>query len=447
LTGFGVLDTRPVFAGMILATAQSVGVQEAERLVSFTLVELVAILIAARVAGKIAHWLGQPRVVGEIVAGLLLGPSLFGRVFPNQFDFVFHSISPVPMIILSQIGLCLLMFQIGLEFDFSQLKQKTNRTLVSAISIAGIALPFALGWFVGVWSQTTLAPDVPPLGYKLFLSVALSITAIPILGRIMMELGITKTTLGVIAITSAAVNDVVGWTLLAVVSALTVAQFSVGHFSIQLSLLAAYLLLWILLIRPLLNRTIAAFGVKSDHLPHDLLAIIIVVIFASGLITFELGVFVIFGGFIAGMMLHDNAPFVAAWKKTVSHFVTVFFLPIFFTFTGLRTNVHGLDSVVLWSWCGIIVAAATGGKFVGCGIAARWCGMSWAESGCLGIMMNTRALMELVVINIGYDLGVIPPNVFTMLVLMAVFSTIITAPALRVWLPKLGWKYQLRADV
>lgn len=432
---------------MILAAAEAVSVHEAERLVSFTLLELLAILIAARLAGKIAHWLGQPRVVGEIVGGLLLGPSLFGRLFPKQFDFVFHSISPIPLIILSQIGLCLLMFQIGLEFDFTQLKQRANRTVVTAVSIAGIALPFALGWLVAVWSQPALAPGINPLGYRLFMAVALSITAIPILGRIMMELDITRTNLGVIAITSAAVNDVVGWTLLAVVSALTAAQFSAGKFSTQVGLLVLYLLLWLFLIRPALNRAIATFGSENGRLPHDLMALMLVVIFVSGLVTFQLGVFVIFGGFIAGMMLHDNTQFVEAWKKTVSHFVTVFFLPIFFTFTGLRTNVEGLDSAALWGWCGVIVAAATVGKFVGCGAAARWCGMNWNEAGCLGIMMNTRALMELVVINVGYDLGVIPPNVFTMLVLMAIFSTVITAPALRLWLPRLGWKYQLRSDV
>lgn len=432
---------------MILAATETISVHEAEHLVSFTLVELLAILVAARLAGKAAHLLGQPRVVGEIVGGLLLGPSLFGRLFPAQFAFVFHSISPASLIILSQIGLCLLMFQIGLEFDFTQLKQKVNRTAVTAISIAGIALPFALGWLVAIWSQSALAPAINPLGYRLFIAVALSITAIPILGRIMMELGITRTKLGVIAITSAAINDVVGWTLLAIISALTAAKFSAGRFSIQFGLLVLYLLLWLFLIRPLLNRIIASFRLDGQKLPHDLLALMLVVIFLSGLVTFQLGVFVIFGGFIAGMMLHDNARFVEAWKNTVSHFVTVFFLPIFFTFTGLRTNVQGLDTAELWFWCGLIAAAASVGKFVGCGAAARWCGMNWNEAGCLGIMMNTRALMELVVINVGYDLGVIPPNVFTMLVLMAIFSTIITAPALRLWLPKLGWKYELRSDV
>ncbi len=430
----------------MMAAATS-SVHETERLVSFTLVELLAILAAARLSGKAARFLGQPQVVGEIVGGLILGPSLFGRLFPRQFEFVFHSIPPVPLVILSQIGLCLLMFQIGLEFDFSHLKEKQNRAAVFSISAAGIALPFVLGWFVGARSHPVLAPEINELGYRLFLAVALSITAIPVLGRIMMELGITKTRLGAIAITAAAMDDVTGWTLLAIVSALTVAQFSAGHFAVQVGLLALFLLVCHFAVRPLLKRIIRALKPSNGLLRHDLMAIIISVIFICGLVTFGLGVFVIFGGFVAGMMLHDEPEFVEAWKKSVSHFVTVFFLPIFFTFTGLRTNVHGLDTPALWGWCALIVGAATLGKFVGCGAAARLCGLSWADAGCLGIMMNTRALMELVVINVGYDLGVIPPNVFTMLVLMAIFSTVITAPVLRVAMRRLGYQYQLRSDV
>jgi Kef-type K+ transport system membrane component KefB len=184
----------------------------------------------------------------------------------------------------------------------------------------------------------------------------------------------------------------------------------------------------------------------KDQLPHDLMAIIIMVVFVSGLITYRLGVFVIFGGFVVGMMLHDHERFVVAWKKSVSRFVTVFFLPIFFTFTGLRTNIHGLDSTALWGWCLAIIGAATVGKFIGCSVAARFCRLSWPDAGCLGILMNTRGLMELVVINVGLDLGVIPPNVFTMLVLMAVFSTMITAPILRIYFARIGYKYELLTD-
>ncbi len=430
----------------ILAVATS-SVHETEKLVSFTFIQLVAILVAARLSGKVARLLGQPRVVGEIIGGLILGPSLFGRLFPSQFDFVFKSISSVPMVILSQIGLALLMFQIGQEFDFSHLREKQNRNIMLGVSVAGIVLPFAFGWLVAACSHATLAPAVNPLAYRLFVAVAMSITAIPILGRIMMELGITKTPIGAIAITAAAINDVVGWILLAVVSALTVSEFSPQTFAIKLGLLVAFLLVSLFLIRPLLKKLVNAFHPANEFLPHDLMAIMIGLIFVYGLITYALGVFVIFGGGILGMLLHDLPEFVAAWKKNVSHFVTVFFLPIFFTFTGLRTNVNGLDSLALWGWCVVIIIAATFGKFFGCSLAGRFCGLSWSDAGCLGIMMNTRALMELVVINVGFDLGVIPPNVFTMLVLMAIVSTVITAPFLRLYFRKIGYKYELLPDV
>jgi Kef-type K+ transport system membrane component KefB len=419
-------------------------VHETEKLVCFTLIELLAILVAARLAGKAARLLGQPRVVGEIVGGLIMGPSLFGRLFPQSFDFVFHSISPLPLVILSQIGLAFLMFQIGLEFDFTHLKEKQNRNAMVSVSTAGVILPFTLGWFIGGWSHESLASGINPLGYRLFLAVALSITAIPILGRIMMELGITKTRIGVIAITAAALDDVTGWTLLAVVSALTMSEFSAVSFAIKLALLAAYMMFSLFVVRPILRRIVDKWMGSRDDIPHDLMALMIGLTFLSGLITYALGVFVIFGGFAIGVLLHDHHRFVEAWKKTVSHFVAVFFLPVFFVFTGLHTNVHGLDSLALWGWCLVIIGAATFGKFVGCSAAARCCGLGWADSSCLGIMMNARGLMELVVINVGYDLGVIPANVFTMLVLMAIFSTVITAPLLRIYFGKIGMKYELR---
>jgi len=429
----------------ILAVATS-SVQDTERLVAFTIIQLIAILVSARIFGRIARRVGQPRVVGEIVGGLIMGPSLFGKFFPDQFNFVFKSIPPTPVAILSQVGLVLLMFQIGLEFDFSHLNEGKNRKAVISVSAVGIIVPFILGWIVADLSRSYLAPDIHTRGYRLFTAVALSITAIPVLGRIMMELGISRTPLGAIGITAAALDDVTGWTLLAIVSAIARAEFSASSYVIHLALLVAYLAVCHFLIRPLLHRLINALLPSDDHLPHDLMAIMIILVFISGLITYALGVFVIFGGFVVGMMLHDHHRFVAAWKRSVSHFVTVFFLPIFFTYTGLRTNVHGLDTLALWGWCLAIIGAATVGKFVGCTAAARFCGLSWPDAGCLGIMMNTRGLMELVVVNVGYDLGVIPPNVFTMLVLMAVCSTIITAPFLRYYFGKIGYKYNLCAD-
>ncbi len=412
-------------------------VHEAELLLFHVLVQIVVILVAARLAGRLAQWLRQPRVVGEIIGGLALGPSLFGRFAPGVFEAVFHyPPAAAPMGVLSQLGLILLMFQIGLEFDFSHLRERRNRAAVGAVSLASIAAPFAAGFFLGKISAPTLAPTVDPLGYSLFMATAFSITAIPILGRIMVEFGLERSRLGAVAITSAAINDIIGWILLAVVSAMAVSQFSPAAVAWQVALLAVYAAACWWLARPALCWLIRRSGVVEHRLPGDLMAAMLGAIFLSSLATYHLGIFAIFGGFIAGVLLYCEHDFVAAWKARVGEFVSVFFLPIFFTYTGLRTNVGSLDSWSAWGWCALIITGATAGKFLGAGAAARAVGMTWREAGCLGIMMNTRALMELIIINVGYDLGVIPAQVFTMLVLMAIVSTVITAPVLRWWMPE-----------
>ncbi len=423
---------------MSLLLAAESSVYKTEQTLYFTLLQLILILLVARAGGAIAQRLKQPRVVGEIVGGLIVGESLFGRLMPGPFQYIFHSVSAEPLLVLSQIGLILLMFQIGLEFDFRQLRDAQNRAATFSIAAAGILIPFALGWLLAGWSHRQLAPDTNPLGYRLFIAVALSITAIPVLGRILMELDLTRSRIGVVAITAAAMDDVTGWILLAMVSALTTAEFSGRTFALKAGLLLAYAALCLLVVRPLLKRLVNRFGVTASRLPHTLIAITIAVIFVSGLLTYRLGVFTILGGFLIGALLHDQPEFVAAWKKHIGDFVTIFFLPIFFTFTGLRTNITALESVALWGGCGAIIATATIGKFGGCAAAARVCGLAWPEAGCIGIMMNTRGLMELIVANVGYDLGVIPANVFTMLVLMAVTSTVITAPVLRHYLRRIG---------
>jgi Kef-type K+ transport system membrane component KefB len=423
---------------MSASASTALSVHATENLLFFTLMQLVLILLAARLGGSLALRLGQARVVGEIVVGLLLGPSLFGLLAPDTFQYVFHSVSAAPVTIMSQIGLILLMFQIGLDFDFSHLKEKENSRTVILVASLGLIAPFLLGLLVGHFSHAALAPDVNPLGYKLFLATALSITAVPILGRIMMEFDLTRTPMGVITITSAAINDVVGWITLAAVTALTLSAFSLSGMMLNLGLLALYAAACWWLLRPLLRRLLARFAAHSDNLPQSLLAVLLAAIFLSAMTTYKMGIFAIFGGFVMGVLLHDEHALAAAWKAKIADFVNVFFLPIFFTYTGLRTNIGALDSLVLWQWCAAILAAATLGKFGGCYLGARWSGRSKTESRIIGVMMNTRALMELIVINVGYDLGVIPASVFTMLVIMAVVSTLVTAPALRLWLPK--WK-------
>ena len=424
---------------MTAATALAqTAVHKTEALLFFTLLQLAVIVIFSRIGSEIAARLSQSRAVGEIIVGILLGPSLFGLLAPAVFHYVFRSSAPEPMTMLSQIGLILLMFQIGLAFDFSHLSAARNRRAVVRIAAAGLIFPFALGLAFGYYSAPDLSPKADPLASALFIATAFSITALPILGRIMMEFDMTRTTLGVIAISAAAINDVIGWLLLAVVTALAVSHFSAEHFIATLALLGLYIIVCWWLVRPALRRAIRHSVVSEHRFSANLLGLILAAIFLSAMATYQIGIFAIFGGFMLGVLLHDQHEVVRAWKQKVSGFVTVFFLPIFFTYTGLRTDIGGLDSAALWGWCVLLIVLATLGKFGSCYWAARWSGLNHQESKVIGIMMNTRALMELIIINVGYDLGVISQNVFTMLVLMAILSTVITTPGLRRWLPGAG---------
>jgi len=429
------------------ASAHALAVHQTEALLFFTLLQLTVIMLAARLGGEVAHRIGQSPAVGEIIVGILLGPSLFGLLAPGVFEYVFRSVPPEPMQLLSQIGLILLMFQIGLEFDFAHLVDRHNRRAVTYVATASMVAPFALGFGFGYVAAPELSPGVDPLASALFIATAFSITALPILGRIMIEFKITRQPIGVIAISAAAINDVVGWLLLALVTALALAQFDPADFGLKVLLVAGFFVTWWFLMRPLLKRLIrlsqagpVPTGEKAGRgkLTHNLLGILLAGIFISAITTYQLGIFAIFGGFMMGVILHDEHALIEAWKERIGHFVMVFFLPIFFTYTGLRTNIGGLNSVAAWGWCLALIALATLGKFGGSYLAARWAGLSHQEGKVLGIMMNTRALMELIVVNVGYDLGVISQQVFTMLVLMAIFSTVITTPGLRRWLPSLG---------
>ena len=411
--------------------------QGMESLLFFTLLQLVLIILAARLLGSLFQRLHQPRGVGEIVAGLLLGPSLFGALAPDIFHWLFRSVDGTPLTLMSQIGLILLMFQVGMEFDFSQLNDPDNRRVTGLVTLLGILLPFSLGYGFGQISAPWLAPGISPLAYSLFIATALSITAVPILGRILMEFGLTHSRLGVITIAAGAANDVLGWLLLALVAAIVSSRFSWPVIGQQLALLSAYLLVSWFIVRPLLQRFLRRFAPNDGRLPRDLLALLLILVFASAMVTSQLGIFAIFGGFMAGVLLHDQRKLATAWRLQVDDLLAVFFLPIFFTYTGLRTDIGNLSTPSLWLWCGGLFLLATVGKFGGCYLAARWGGMDSKEARCIGLMMNTRALMELIVINLGRDMGVIPDEVFTMLVLMAVISTLMTAPGLRHWLPGL----------
>jgi Kef-type K+ transport system membrane component KefB len=414
-------------------------VHATETLLFVTLLQLIVMIAAARAGNRLLRALGQPGVVGEIVAGLLLGPSLFGHFFPDASAYVFGAKPSAPIIIISQIGLVLLMFQIGTDFKFDHLTRPRNRNGTMGIAAASVAVPFALGFGIGKWSAPLLAPSIDPLTYSLFFGVGLAITAVPILGRILREFNLTHTELGVVAISAAALNDVIGWVLLAGISAYASARFSAGAVGAQVGGIAVLLLLAWFVLRPLVNRMLKSMPVVMGQVPPNLMTIAVCLVFATGICTYKLGIFAIFGGFLAGLLFHRDQAFVEGWRNQVGKFVMVFFLPVFFTYTGLRTNVLGLTDLSDWGWLAIVLAAAILGKIVPVYLAGRIAGFSHHDSTILGSLMSTRALMELIVLNIGFDLGFIPQKVFTMLVIMAVVTTIMTGPLLRLLLPRAGY--------
>jgi len=415
------------------AAVQPTLIHSAESVLFLVLLQLTIITFAGRLGGVLAQRFRQAAVTGEIVVGILLGPSFFGYSFPGAFNYVFGSTPPQSMYVLSQIGLIFLMFNIGMEFDFSQLRAKINRDLVTRISLASLIVPFALGMSIGYCSASTLSPGTDPLLSGLFVATAFSITALPVLGRIMIECDMNNHPLGVVAISAAAINDLVGWLLLTLVTAITLAQFDGWMFLMRVGALLLFGAVCWMGVRPVLKRAIRRFGDgdrNSLQLSDNLLAILVVTVFVAAMCTYQLGVFAIFGAFVVGVLLHDEKTLLQAWKQRVGRFINVFFLPIFFTYTGLRTHIGGLDTLALWAWCLLFLFLATLGKFGATYLAARSSGMGENESSVLGVMMNTRGLVELIVLNIGLDLAVISHHVFTMLVIMAIISTLITAPVL-----------------
>ncbi|MCC7085245.1 MAG: cation:proton antiporter [Pirellulales bacterium] len=412
------------------------------------LCQLVVILLTARAFYLLFRKLGQPGVVGEVAAGLVLGPSVFGLLFPQLFSAIFNPSAPNvdPLIfqtavswifqVLAQLGLIFLLFLLGLEFDFAQLHRRG--TAATVISLAGMIVPFAFGlalaWLVHPLIEPH--PDAPgaavnQVGFALFMGTALAITAIPVLGRIMVELGIERTQLGAISIASATIEDAIGWILLATVTAVVGGGF---EFWSTLRMLVATVMFAAAIIvvgKPLLVRW-SRWAIRrgGGDLSMNHLAGLLAIIFLSSIISHRIGIFAIFGAFLLGAVLSGEQSFREAVERKLRDFVTVFFLPIFFTYTGLRTDIGSVGSVALWSIAGLVLLLSVLGKLCGCGLAARWAGFRWREAACIGTLMNTRGLMELIVIDAGYRLQVIPKSVYCMLVMMALATTLMTTPLL-----------------
>jgi Kef-type K+ transport system membrane component KefB len=411
------------------------------------LIQLAVIIVAARVFAVVFRKIRQPGVVGEIAAGLALGPSLLEHFFPEFSTALFHptlrGMTPEAskelfdwiLTTLSQLGLVFLLFLIGLEVDFGHLRWHGKSAL--AISVCGVALPFALGLGLAAVMLPHIGEVKSELGFALFLATALSITAIPVLGRMLIELNITRTRIGAIAIAAAAVDDAMGWILLAAVAAVVRANFSLGGTLLMIAMTAGFALSMIFVARPVLCHWVRHVVEPGDgfiwHIGLNALAMLILILFAAAIATSLIGVFALFGAFLLGACLSDQQKFRQAVSQRLWGITAAFFLPIFFTYTGLHTDVGSLESWQLWALCGLVSATAIAGKLGGCGLAAWLTGFPGREAACIGSMMNCRGLMEMIVINLGDELGVIPKSVYCMLVLMALVTTFMTTPVV-LWL-------------
>lgn len=391
------------------------------------LVQIVTIILAARLMGWICQKIGQPSVVGEIIAGIVLGPSLLGLYFPQAFHSLFPAQSLGNLQFLSQIGLILFMFVVGMELDLKVLKNRAHDAVV--ISHASIVIPFGLGIGLAYFLYGKFAPPTIPFSsFALFIGISMSITAFPVLARIVQERGIHKTRLGALVITCAAADDITAWCILAAVIAIVKAgSFLSSLFTIALAI--SYVLLMLKVVRPFLKR-VGDLNASGENISQGVVAIFFLTLLISAYTTEIIGIHALFGAFMAGVIMPENPRFRNVFTEKVEDVAIVILLPLFFVFTGLRTEIGLLNDAYLWKMCGLIIAVAVTGKFFGSFIAAKFVGQSWKESLTVGALMNTRGLMELIVLNIGYDLGVLTPQIFAMLVIMALLTTFMTGPAL-----------------
>ncbi|MCU0449223.1 MAG: cation:proton antiporter [Bernardetiaceae bacterium] len=391
------------------------------------ILQVLAILFFARVLGIVATYLGQPTVIGEIVAGIVLGPSLVGQFFPEVTAWLFPAASLGQLQALSQVGLLLFMFTVGMELDVSVFRRQAQAAVI--VSHASIVFPYFLGTGLAYFLYEAYAPpQVSFLAFGLFMGIAMSITAFPVLARIMQERGMTKTSLGALVVACAAADDVTAWCILAAVIAIVKAGSALNALGVIL-ISAGYVAVMIYLVRPFLDK-LAQIYASKENLNRNVIALLFGLLLASAFVAEVIGIHALFGAFLAGAIIPHNLRFKEILAEKIEDLSMVLLLPLFFVFTGLRTQIGLLNSWNLWLTCGLVVLVAITGKFVGAAVAARMVGKTWTESFTIGALMNTRGLMELVVLNIGYDLGILTGEVFAIMVLMALITTMMTGPAL-----------------
>ncbi|MFA4852874.1 MAG: cation:proton antiporter [Bacteroidales bacterium] len=395
--------------------------------ISILILQIIIIILFSRILGLLAGKIGQPIVIGEILAGIFLGPSLVGLYFPDVFSFIFPADSIKNLEILSQIGLVLFMFIIGMELDVRILRLRVKSALI--ISHTSIIFSF----FLGVCLAYILFESYAPLhsnftGFALFIGIAMSIAAFPVLARIIQERGLTKTHFGKTIITIAAIDDLTAWCILATIIAIIQAGNPINAiFTILMAV--AYIMVMLLFMQPIMKK-IGSVYITKEIISKRIIAVVFLILFLSAFFTEIIGIKALFGGFLAGVIMPQRYHFKKIMAEKIEDFSLVVLLPIFFVFTGLRTQIGLLTEGNLWTTCGLIILFAVTGKFGGSFIAARFTRQSLKDSLFIGILLNTRGLMELIVLNIGYDIGILPPKIFTMLVIMTIVTTFMTGPLL-----------------
>ena len=393
------------------------------------LLQIISILFVSRIFGYLFTKIGQPTVIGEILAGIILGPSLLGYFYPEVFHFLFAVKSLGNLYILSQVGLILFMFTIGMDLNIGTLKEKMGITYV--ISHASIIIPYFFGMVLAYFLyQDFASKQTDFLSFALFIGISMSITAFPVLARIVQEKGLTKTHLGAMAIASAAINDVTAWCMLAAAIAIAkTGSFISSLYTIGFSI--GYVLIMFFIVRPFLKR-IGQIYSNSEVLNKSIIAFLLLVLIVSSFVTQVIGIHALFGAFLAGVVMPQLPNFRKLVIEKIEDVSVTLLLPLFFVFTGLRTQIGLLNTPYLWEICGIFIIVAIIGKFIGGAFTARILGETWRDSLSLGVLMNTRGLMELIVLNIGYEMGILPPSIFVMLVLMALVTTFMTTPVLSI---------------
>jgi Kef-type K+ transport system membrane component KefB len=391
------------------------------------ILSIAAILLAARVLGWISQLIGQPRVVGEMTAGIVLGPSLLGHIFPRAFAYVFPASSMPGLALLSQVGLLLFMFVVGLEVDLKRiLKQRTAVVLISNVSII---LPLLLGVVLATSLYPRFAGEKVLFStFALFMGTAMSITAFPVLARILKERKLLGTALGTMAISCAAIDDISAWLLLAVLTAMVHSAQSWHRLAITLVLLVVFVAMMLVPVRR--AASLLVFLYRKQGAGMEFISSLILVMLAASWTTERLGVHALFGAFMAGLVMPKNKRMTVETVERIESLSLALLLPLFFALTGLRTRIDLLSGRSIWGYTLAIVATAVLGKLAGASLTAKAMGMNWRDSLGLGVLMNTRGLVELVILNAGLDLGILSPALFTMMIIMALVTTIMTTPIL-----------------